>query len=246
MLEQVILFNKQVSMEGIKFYMQARKTFLVSSASPLKVLGSTVLGGDLRWASHIINHSVDKDYRGSNPEGDLRRVAEELQLGRDVLGMMTAVSVTHTVLSHGKHYNLKVATLCTAGISNPGVAGSSAGELPGDNKQGTINLIVLIDGNLTDAAMVNAVMTATEAKTRALFKAKIRLPGGERITGTTTDAMVVACTAKGKPIFYSGTATNLGYLIGHTVYKAVQQGVEAYLLSTRGKYKVVNKKKLLN
>ncbi|MCG8403409.1 MAG: adenosylcobinamide amidohydrolase [Firmicutes bacterium] len=246
MLEEVPLFNKQVSMDGIKFYMQSRKTFLVSSASPLKVLGSTVLGGELRWASHIINHSVDKDYRGSDPEEDLRRVAEKMQLGRDVLGMMTAVSVTHTVLSHGKHYNLTVATLCTAGISNPGVAGSSVGKLLRDSKQGTINLIVLIDGNLTDAAMVNAVMTATEAKTRALFKAKISLPGGERITGTTTDAMVVACTARGETVFYSGTATDLGYLIGHTVYKAVRQGVDSYLLSTGSKYKAANKKQLLN
>ena len=33
---------------------------------------------------------------------------------------------------------------------------------------GTINTIVVIEGSLTDAAMVNAVITATEAKAAAL------------------------------------------------------------------------------
>lgn len=221
MLEEVSLFKKQVSIQGINFYVHNQTTFLVSFVRPLKVLGSAVLGGNLRQARYIINHTVDKDYDGSDPEQDLKQVAERLQLGNDVLGMMTAVSVTQTVLSHGSHKELSVATLCTVGIGNPGVAGLSISKAPTKNRPGTINLILLINGNLTDSAMVSAVITATEAKTRALFKAKITLPCGERVTGTTTDAIVVACTGSGKPLRYAGTATNLGYLIGRTVYKAI-------------------------
>ncbi|MDD4369390.1 MAG: adenosylcobinamide amidohydrolase [Oscillospiraceae bacterium] len=59
--------------------------------------------------------------------------------------------------------------------------------------------MVLVDGNLTGAAMVNAVITATEAKTRAIFQAGVRLPDGDMATGTTTDAIVIACTGRGKP-----------------------------------------------
>lgn len=155
-------------------------------------------------------------------------MALRLRLGSDVLGMMTAVSVKHTVLSRGKHQDLSVATLCTAGVGNPGVAGLPANKAQGRYRPGTINIILLIDGNLTDAAMVNAVITATEAKTRALFKTKVILPDGEPITGTTTDAIVVACTGGGDTLRYAGTATSLGYLIGITVYKAVLRGVKTY------------------
>ena len=233
MLEDVLLFKKQVSIQGINFYVNGKTTFLVSSDRPLKVLSSAVLGGNLRQARYIINHSVDKNYNGSDPEQDLKQVAESLNLEQDVVGMMTAVSVTHTVLSCGSQKELSVATLCTSGIGNPGVAGVPVSKLQSKMQPGTINIILLIDGNLSDSAMVNAVITATEAKARALFKAKISLPNGEPITGTTSDAIVVSCTGRGKSLHYAGTATDLGYLIGLTVYNAVSQGVDAYMLCNK-------------
>jgi len=227
--EELPLFNKRVSILGIGFYLYHRTTFVVTSDRPLNVISSAVLGGNLRQARYIINHSVDKDYNGSDPGEDLRQVVLRLGLGSEVLGMMTAVSVKHTVISRERLKDLSVATLCTAGVGNPGAAGLPAGKAQGRHRPGTINLILLIDGNLTDASMVNAVITATEAKTRALFKAKVMLPDGEPATGTTTDAIVLACTGTGEPLSYAGTATDLGYLIGKTVYRAVSQGVKSYI-----------------
>ncbi|MFZ5649175.1 MAG: adenosylcobinamide amidohydrolase [Bacillota bacterium] len=236
---EVQSFNEQVSIRGISFHIYDRTTFVVSSERPLHVVSSAVLGGNLRQARCIINHSVDKDYHGSDPEDDLRQVALRLHLGLDALGMMTAVSVMHTVLSHERQNNLSVATLCTAGIGNPGVAGEPVSRVQSWYQPGTINLILLIDGNLTDAAMVNAVITATEAKTRALFKSRVILPDGEPVTGTTTDAIVVACTGRGDPLRYAGTATGLGCLIGRTVYKAVLQGVKTYFLLCGNEHKLL-------
>lgn len=230
MLEGIPVFDKQCSISGISLFIYDR-TFIVSSARPLSVISSAVLGAELRQARYIINHSVDKDYSGSDPEEELRQVAERLRLGRDVLGMMTAVSVKNTVLCRERRKDLTVATLCTAGTGNPGVAGLTVSKVQSQYKPGTINLILLVDGNLTDAAMVNAVITATEAKARALFKARVVLSGGEQATGTTTDSIVVACTGRGEPLRYAGTATGLGYLIGSTVYRAVSQGIEAYTRS---------------
>lgn len=246
MLEEVTWFKDHISIPGINFFIHKNKTFVVSSARPLKVLGSAVLGGDLRSARYIINHTVDKGYNGSDPERDLKQVAENLELGHDVLGMMTAVSVTQTFLTHVNHKGLSVVTLCTAGIGNPGVAGLSISKVIDQNKQGTINLILLVDGNLTDPAMVNAVITATEAKTRALFKANICLPGGEQVTGTTTDSIIVACTGRGEKLRYAGTGTDLGYLVGRTVYEAVLQGVSTYISLSGEEYKLRNKQNILN
>lgn len=235
-------FNKQVGIRGINFYVFNQSTLLVSSAKSLKVLGSAVLGGELRQARHILNHSVDKDYNGSNPEQDLRQLVEYLDLGSDVLGMMTAVRIIDTVLSVGRKKALSVAALCTAGLGNPGVAGELPGKLTGKYQPGTINIILLIDGHLTDAAMVNAVITATEAKVRAIYSAKISLPGGELVTGTTTDAIVVACTGRGELMRYAGTATELGYMIGNTVYKAVLQGLNPQVSWSGGEEQKLDKK----
>jgi adenosylcobinamide hydrolase len=52
-------------------------------------------------------------------------------------------------------------------------------------------------------------------------------------TGTTTDAIVIAATQRGRPYKYAGTATKLGYLIGKTVYDATQVSALLYLEKLR-------------
>ncbi|MGQ9557905.1 MAG: adenosylcobinamide amidohydrolase [Desulfurispora sp.] len=93
---------------------------------------------------------------------------------------------------------------------------------------GTINLIVLVDGNLSRPAMVNAVITATEAKVLALQQAGLRLPDGRPATGTTTDALVIACTGRGPLLPYAGAATTVGRMIGQAVHRAVEEGIAIY------------------
>ena len=110
------------------------------------------------------------------------------------------------------------------GLTRPETKPKSSGPF----RPGTINIILLVDGTLTPAAMVNAVLTATEAKTRALFELGVRCPDGGPATGTTSDAIVVAATGRGQPHQFAGTATVVGQMIGRAVYAAVYQGVEEY------------------
>ena len=178
---------------------------------------------------HIINHTVRKSYNCDHPDQDLARLAAKIGLGDGVVGLMTAVDVRQTVVRSGIRKDLAVAAACTAGTGNACAAGIPVTLGKNAAVPGTINIVVLVDGNLTGAAMVNAVITATEAKTRAIFQAGIRLPDGGMATGTTTDAIVIACTGRGKPLPYAGAATELGCLVGHTVYRAVMQGLKDYL-----------------
>jgi iron complex transport system ATP-binding protein len=229
MLKELTAFSANVPIKGISFYIFENNTFLIASLAPLKVLSSAVLGGERQWARFIINHTVRKDYSSDKPTEDLARLAEKMNLGKDVLGLMTAVDVRRTVMSFNAKQSVAVAAFCTAGVGNPCSAGNFATANEGVAAPGTINIVVLIDGNLTQAAMVNTVITATEAKTMALFQANIRLPNGAMATGTTTDAIVIACTGKGKLLRYAGSATDLGFLVGRTVYQAVAQGISDYL-----------------
>ncbi len=52
--------------------------------------------------------------------------------------------------------------------------------------------------------MVNAVITATEAKTGVLMALNARTKEGDPATGTSTDAIVIACTGRGTPVPYAG------------------------------------------
>jgi len=88
---------------------------------------------------------------------------------------------------------------------------------------GTINMIFLIDAHLTPAAMVNAVITATEAKTDMLLQRGGQTSEGYRATGISTDAIVVACTSRGKPLPYAGPAVEAGWLVGQYVWEGLSQ-----------------------
>jgi iron complex transport system ATP-binding protein len=90
---------------------------------------------------------------------------------------------------------------------------------------GTINTILLVDACLSPAARVNAVITATEAKTLALAEARVQAPHGGPASGTGTDSVVIAATESGQRFEYAGTVAPLGVLISRAVRRAMQDGL---------------------
>ncbi|WP_018132203.1 adenosylcobinamide amidohydrolase [Effusibacillus pohliae] len=142
---------------------------------------------------------------------------------------------------------LRVAAVVTAGISNawragvwpsylqetaPAVADAHrTGKItrtPAPYRPGTINIIVLVEGQLSDAALVNAVMTVTEAKTAIFYERDIRCPASGRMaTGTTTDAVVVAMTGRGEELPYAGPGTVVGALMARAVSRALNVALDS-------------------
>ena len=104
------------------------------------------------------------------------------------------------------------------GLSNTSNAGITPPLAPAP---GTINAILLVDAALTPGAMVNAVITATEAKTMTLATWDVRTPQGDPASGTSTDSLVVACTRRGAGLSYAGPATTVGWLVARTVRAAI-------------------------
>ena len=105
---------------------------------------------------------------------------------------------------------------------------TSAGvSLPYESTPGTINIILLLDAKLTRAAMLNAIITATEAKSAVLHEMNICTPGVVLATGTATDTLTIAMTGVGPTPPYAGPATVLGWLITKTVRQALQQSLLA-------------------
>ena len=163
-------------------------------------LSSGLLGG-WRDVDYVFNHTVSGDFERRDPVVYLREVAARFGM-RGYFGLLTSVPMDKlSVVSVGD-----VTAFITAGVKNPNE------EL---NRPGTINIILVLDTRPSDGAMVNAVITATEAKSAALFEL------GHRFTGTNTDAIVVARTGKGRYYEYAGPASELG----RQIWLAVKRGV---------------------
>ena len=202
-----------------------KETLIVKFETSLRTLSSGILNGGFVEARAIINHHISKDYDHIDPEGLLTRVYNGLGLPEPVVGFMTAADMKNVAVAMEQYKDLTVYALITAGLSNAATAGDTVDFV--QDEPGTINIILLIDGNLTAGCMVEVIKTATEAKSVAVreFNVKSRL-SGEIASGTTTDAVVVSCTGRGKPVIFAGTGTKLGEMIGKTVRRATKEAVQ--------------------
>jgi len=210
-----------IEIKGVKAR-TTKQAIIIASERPLKVLSSAVLNGGLVYASSIINYHVQKNFKNSNPSAYLRRATSKLALSDPTVGLMTAARLKNVSIK--KNQDEEIATIVTAGVSYPAAAGDEI-EV-GNTHQGTINTILIIDRNLTDSAMVEAVKTATEAKALTLADLDIRSRfSNQAASGTTTDSICVACTGKGKRRDYAGTGTPIGQGIARTTREAVEEAI---------------------
>lgn len=221
---------------GISVYIK-NKALVVAAEEPLTAVNSSVLNGGFCQPLFILNQQVEKGYAGSDPAFDLAAFAEGAGLRpEDTAGMMTAAQVEDAACVFEAENGLTVAAMATAGLSNAIAAGGK--RPPAFNSPGTINIILLIDGNPTPAAMINGIITVTEGKTMALQDQEIKdVFSGEAASGTSTDAVVIAATGRGLPLDYAGTATLVGGMIGRTVRRAVTETVKIYLKKKAEKLK---------
>ncbi|WP_246302941.1 adenosylcobinamide amidohydrolase [Paenibacillus plantarum] len=215
----------------------------ITSDNPLRTLNSSPWGGGFGHHRVLMNRQVDKTYNETDPLVEMEAfIAREGLKPQDTAGMLTAAWVNDVGFSElawpleeehrvqpveavYEHESLRVAAWVTVGLGNKARAGAI---LPAASLYpGTINTIVVIEGSLTDAAMVNAVITATEAKAAALQALNITV-NGQIATGTSTDAVLIAATGRGTSFRYAGTATTLGYLIGRTVHDAILASGQLY------------------
>lgn len=202
-----------------------RDLLILRSGRPLHCLSSAAVGGGLTDTRVILNRHVDKTYDALDPAGEMCDFARQRGIDGPFVGLMTAVRLDAARAIALREGDLAVVALITAGVRNATAAGLS---LPYTHTPGTINTILLIDTNLSPAAMVNAVITITEAKTALLGERQVRTVDGHLATGTSTDALVVACTGRGPLLSYAGPATPIGWLIGRCVRQALKEALDAY------------------
>ncbi len=188
------------------------------------VLSSAVYNGGFVRAKTILNVNVSQDFKGDAFEL-FDSLAERKGLKRgEIVGMMTAVPMNNARIIEKED----VTAIITAGISKSPAQSSS-----------TVNIILLIHKNLSQSAMANAIIVATEAKTAAFFDLDVHDENGDLFTGDSTDSVVVACYGKtllekafteksfAEEELFAGKATKLG----KTIYDVIREGVKEALFS---------------
>ncbi len=169
-----------------------------------KVLSSAVYNGGFVSAKTIINLNVDRDFKVNAFEQFECFFKDTGFKGEEIVGMMTAVPMDDARIIKKED----VTAIITAGITKL-----------------TINIILLINKNLSQSAMANVLIVATEAKTAACYDLDLHDEQGDLFTGDATDSVVVACTGKSeeeKEEIFAGKATKLG----KTIHAVVRKGVK--------------------
>lgn len=187
-----------------------------------RAVSSAVLGGGIGACEWVVNAEVDKDY-DREPVAHVSGLVAEWGLAGRGSGLLTAAAVRR--FSTGGDGGAWCAA--TVGLSYPVYAACPAADAVGASPPGTVNLVCWVPAPLSDSALVNAVITATEAKSQALADA------GVAGTGTASDALVVCCPPGGREP-YGGPRSRWGLRLANAVHSAVLACARAWLSRTGG------------
>ncbi|MGH9042541.1 MAG: adenosylcobinamide amidohydrolase [Acidimicrobiia bacterium] len=183
---------------------------VVAFPTPMRVVSSAPWGGGLGLRRFILNAQVPPSYVRHDPDVHLAEMARGLGLPGAGVGMLTAADVE----AYRRAADGGVEVMATVGLGHP-IRAADPGADEERATAGTINIIAVLPVRLADAALVNAVATATEAKVQALTDL------GYDATGTATDAIAVVCPAAGAPESFGGPRSRWGLRLARAVHTAV-------------------------
>ncbi|HSO58395.1 MAG TPA: adenosylcobinamide amidohydrolase, partial [Paenisporosarcina sp.] len=200
---------------------------LLQTEHPLKTVSSAVVNAGSGWYRTFINRCVPRTY---NHENITFEMFEYLQTNgftaTDTVGMMTAIDPRNVEIADYQTSFGSITIAVTAGIGNA-IDVSKSFEQDRQAPLGTINTWIIINGILSEEAFIQAMITATEAKTKALFDQQVLDPfTGTLATGTPTDSLLVASTQQGEFLQYAGPVTDLGKIIGRGVYECTTKAIK--------------------
>ena len=204
--------------------------FWVGFGTERLVLSSAVYNGGVCAASNILIMKVAENFEGTEqivktPENTLTEYCRQLRLGGTTVGMMTSASMDSFRRVTRSSQGVEIAVMVTAGISNACCAGDRAAwrtfQADG-NSTGTINIIIIANAMMSQAAMVESVMVVTEAKTVAMRKLGVKSTvSGLMATGTGTDAIAVVNGFGLEAIHYCGKHVLFGEMLASAVIEAI-------------------------
>lgn len=178
-MDEICVKDAQISIKSDAFIIWRENGFL--SLSNFNNNFSTI--------KTIINHSTYEDI--PNKEEYIQKFLENKSVLNPASVLLTSADIS----------NLTIVTLgyVTAVISAHAFNLYGAGEVINEgckDNAGSINIILIINKNLSYKSILNSYSCAERAKVAALWDLDVRSPSGDLATGNLNDSLIVACTGK--------------------------------------------------
>ncbi len=223
---------------------------IVRFAGMRRVLGTSRLNGGYREDLNAVFNHCDKQPETGRCIMRAATYREHLALaagsiGVDPLhasGLSTALDMRYLQMAQRSRRGVSVTALVTGGILHNGRRAGDPATMweerekfyiaKGDlvetfPESGTINIILHLTADMTENAMVTAVMVATEAKAAAIQEERMVSCYGDGLaTGSGTDGILIIADAS-SPVRFTqvGTDTVAGECIGQVVKEAVRNSL---------------------
>ncbi|MEM1345049.1 MAG: adenosylcobinamide amidohydrolase [Pseudomonadota bacterium] len=146
----------------------------------------------------------------------------------EAVGLLTSRTLTRFVTTEATAEDITARCIATVGLSNAERIGT---RLSHAALAGTINIAVAVSLPLADAALIEALSIASEARTAAVLAHGPDLPTG-RATGTGTDCIAVAAPP-GRAL-HAGLHTPVGEALGRAVLDAVARATQDWMTEQGG------------
>lgn len=204
-------------------------TLIARFATPQKALSWSLTHPGFQEAQSVVWLQVrDADlHLDFDPVAYAHQQLEALDCA-PTIGLMTSRNVQYHHQTTHRCEHTQAHCLLTLGLSNAERVGTRRHAL--ENQIGTINLLCHVDTPLSDAAMLETLSVATQARTAALLAHPyIPPPLSQPITGTGTDCIVITCPMGAPESPYAGTHTAVGEAVGRCVYEATSIATQEWL-----------------
>ena len=224
------------------------KIIIVKMLEPCTSISTCRIGGGFRdELTFACNHQCCEprdhlDFVDStiidDPEAYHKSICDYYDLPANRTAILeTAANMNNAAIETEQFRDLEVTAICTGGVEcNSMAAGDPAAVYERDGcfeiidandvpHAGTINLMLFINHRVSPVALVDCVMTATEAKAAVLRELGIYSRYSDSMaTGTGTDQILVASRGESGLILSSaGKHTKLGELVGLVSLKALRE-----------------------
>jgi adenosylcobinamide hydrolase len=207
-----------------------RDAVVLRARDALTVVSTAIVGGGLGRARGIVNVHVGAGFQCEQAEATIQALARGRGVPSPYVGLLTAARTETAEIREEEGDGVTALAVVTVGLSNPITAGLTP---PGPATISTINTIVIVDAMPEPAALINALTTVDEVKTSVLLAAGVKCPDGRGATGTSTDAIAVGATGRGRRCRFGGPLSELGWVVARATRGAIEAGVARWMKERR-------------
>lgn len=178
----------------------------VQCKKPLRTISNGMLGDGIQWLRHFCCFSIE-DERNCGSEEDLQKLLRLHSIPQEgTVGIITTGKFEDIHIAKRTIENAKVALVTAVNKNHRGICG--------------LNIMLFIDGQFTDGALVNSLIVAQETKLRTL-----QALGCSGYDGN--EALYIAVTQQGE-LITNGKSKAMEQLIREMVAQSVKEAIQIY------------------